>query len=119
MEIFFLFFLISGVLMYILDLVWLRVRNQISMTSYLLSGCMVGILFGLLTKAAYPHFGLNWILVPVITMSGSFLLYIFAKFDFYKFSIFQLFGTIILGVTTGLIALFIFICFHILYLLKY
>ena len=45
MEIFFLFFLISGVLMYILDLVWLRIRNQVSMTSYLLSGCMVGILF--------------------------------------------------------------------------
>jgi len=109
---FFLFFIVAGLLMYFLDLVLLRLRDQITLTSYLLSGCIVGIGFGLLTKTAYPNYDFFW-MFPIVTMSGSFILYLFAKFDFYKYSVIQLFGTLILGISTGLLALIVFNLFRI------
>jgi hypothetical protein len=104
---FFLFFIVAGVLMYILDVVLLRMRDHITLTSYLLSGTIVGIGFGLLTNIAYPAYKFFW-MFPVVTMSGSTALYVFAKYDFYKYGFIQLFGTITLGLLTGLFAFVVF-----------
>ncbi len=105
---FFIFFLVAGIVMYILDFLWLKLSGEIKLISFLSSGCAAGILVGFVLKTIYGIAGPAWIFVPIITLSGSFILYLFTKYNLYEKSFFKLFSTIFLGFVTGLFSLIVF-----------
>ncbi len=105
---FFIFFLAAGIVMYILDFLWLKLSGEIRVISFLSSGCIAGILVGFVLKTIYGLEGPAWIFVPIITVSGSFFLYLFSKYNLYEKSFFKLFSTMFLGTATGLFSLAIF-----------
>ncbi len=104
----FLYFFVAGIIMYFLDVLWLRLRGAIKLTSFLSSGCLAGITIGMALKTIYSLERTAWIVVPIITISGSFFLYLFARYKLYKNPFFRLFSTISLGIVTGLSSLIIF-----------
>lgn len=104
---FFLYFALVGIALYLLNALWLKIRDHLSLTAYLLSGTISGIIFGLLVKFIYQLQGISWFIVPIVSISAALFLFIFAKYDLYQNPFFQLFGTITLGVSTGLLSLLI------------
>lgn len=105
---FFIFFLAAGIVMCILDLLWLKLSGEIRLVSFLSTGCIAGILVGFVLKTIYGIEGPAWIFVPLITLSGSFILYLFTKYNLYEKTFFKIFSTIFLGIVTGLFSLIVF-----------
>ena len=103
--VFFLYFTLAGIVLYLLNMLWLKIRDQLGLTSYLLSGAISGTIFGVLIKFIYQLQGISWLIVPVVAMSAAVFLFLFAKYDLYQNPIFQLFGTITLGISTGIVSI--------------
>ncbi len=104
---FYLYFVLAGILMYIFDTIFFRLRKQLVWSSYVVSGSVSGILLGLLVEAIYHYQNPVWGMFPVVTISGAVLLFLFAKYELYRKPFFQLFATVTLGVATGILALLI------------
>ena len=101
---FFLYYVLIGIVMYGLDALLLKIRKELLPTSYLLSGLVAGILFGLIMQSIYSFLGFGWLLTPIISVCGSLVMFLAVRFDLYEKSAFQLFGTLFLGLATGLLA---------------
>ena len=101
---FFLYFILIGVAMYLLDWLQLRLRKGVTAASYLVSGLLVGIISALILHAVYPLTLLGWILVPLVSVSGAVMLFLAFRLDLYSSSLFQIFGTVTLGLATGILA---------------
>lgn len=105
--IFYLYFVLAGILMFIFDAILFRLRKQLYWSSYLVSGAVSGILLGLLVKGIYHYQGLVWGIFPIVTISAAVFLFLFAKYELYQKAFFYLFATVSLGVATGILALII------------
>ena len=101
---FFLYYALIGIVMYALDALLLKIRKKLMPTSYLLSGLLAGTLFGVLMQSMYHFLPFGWMLPAIISLCGSVLLFLAAQFDLYTKSFFQLLGTMILGLSTGIIS---------------
>lgn len=98
----FFHFIILGLLMFVFDFVLLKIRKRILISSYMVSGVTAGVIIGLSIQETYIE-GIPGILFPLIlSLTGSLFLYIVNVKDLSKKLVFRLFGTIILGFSTGL-----------------
>ena len=100
----FFHFIILGLLMFVFDFVLLKIRKRILISSYMVSGVTSGVIIGLSIQETYIE-GIPGILFPLIlSLTGSLFLYIVNVKDLSKKVVFRLFGTLILGFSTGLVS---------------
>ncbi len=102
--VFFLYFIVIGIVMYLLDWLQLRLRKGVTALSYIVSGLVAGLLFALLLHTVYPLTVLGWILVPLVSVCAAITLLLAFQWNLYASGWFQVFGTITLGVATGILA---------------
>ncbi len=100
----FFYFIILGLLMFVFDFALLKIRKRIIISSYIVSGVTAGVIVGLSIQQTYIE-GIPGILLPLIlSLTGSLFLYIVNVKELSKKAVFRLFGTIILGFSTGLVS---------------
>jgi len=100
----FFHFIILGLLMFVFDFALLKIRKRILISSYMVSGVTAGVIVGLAIQQIYIE-GIPGILFPLIlSLTGSLSLYIVNVKDLSKKVAFRLFGTIILGFSTGFVS---------------
>lgn len=102
LELFF-YFLFLGILMFIFDTILLKLRKELLLTSYLLSSVSAGAIIGMVMQST-NMLATASILPFILSITGGILLYLTQFKDLYKKPLFQMFGTIILGLSTGIIA---------------
>jgi len=100
---FYLFMIVTGIGLFLCDRLLLRLL-KIGLVASLLSGIFCGVIFGWLAKLFFWKVGISWFIVPLITLSGSLLLFLFARYQLYQKPLIQVFSTILLGIGTGLLA---------------
>jgi len=102
--VFFLFFVVFGAVMYLLDWWFLRLRGGVWNTSYLLSGAITGLGGALLLHRVYPLSVLGFLVVFLVAFCGGVVLMLAQMRDLYRFSLFQVLGTLILAAASGFLA---------------
>ena len=100
----FIYFLVMGVLMYLFDATLLKIRKGIFLTSYILSAVLAGVILGIATQSINVQGKSAMFLPLVISVSSSLLLFFTHLKNLYEKPIFQFFGTVLLGLATGVIA---------------
>ncbi len=100
---FYILFIVAGVGLFGGErmLLWLK---RSDFFSCFFSGAVVGLLLGWIIKWIYQMDNLGWVVAPLVTISGSILLLLFARFKLYQLPALQLFSTILLGIFTGLLS---------------
>jgi|Deesub1362B_J571_1020462.scaffolds.fasta_scaffold04462_2 hypothetical protein len=105
---FFLFFILFGVAMYVVDWLLLSVRGRLMATSYLLTAAVVGLVSALFMHGVYGLSGMGIIVVFLIVFTGGISLMLAHGLNLYRSTLFQVFGTILLALSTGLLAWVVF-----------
>lgn len=106
---YFFFFLLLGILMFILDQIFERLHKGIKSPSIILSGLIAGIVMGVIIQTVYPDLQSIWLYPPVMGLCSGVLLALAIRFKLYERALFRLFGTITLAAATGILVWIVFL----------
>lgn len=106
---FFFFFLLLGILMFILDRIFERIQKQNTPSSIILSGLISGIIIGMVLQTVYPDLQFMWLYPPVMGLCSGILLAFAIKFELYNRALFRLFGTMTLALATGILVWIVYL----------